>query len=278
MTLKSTTCARDQIIMATLNQVSSGMPGRSWPKIIAQFLLILSGIEKFDGKTLDMRHTFNICTLKPDAVDCPLPEEPLPGFREHISDLAQDFKRLSALLLQALAVGLELPSSYFLEKHTHMLDGENENESTFRLIYYPPLIEDDNDKCELTKGSCKYSYQRCAMDRPDLGIPTDEINKYKKMLRKERNGGKTAEGDEEEDEDDEESKEPKAVTRCGAHCDYGTFTLLAQDSEGGLEVKLPGTDKWQRVGHLPGAILINTGELLSIWTQEKYPALVSTCI
>ena len=26
------------------------------------------------------------------------------------------------------------------------------------------------------------------------------------------------------------------TTRCGEHTDYGTFTLLAQDSEGGLEV------------------------------------------
>lgn len=67
----------------------------------------------------------------------------------------------------------------------------------------------------------------------------------------------------------------KTVTRCGEHCDYGTFTLLVQDTEGGLEVQLPNSDKWQRVGHLPGAVFINTGELLSLWTQGRYPALVN---
>lgn len=30
----------------------------------------------------------------------------------------------------------------------------------------------------------------------------------------------------------------KAYTRCGAHSDACTFTLVAQDSEGGLEVRL----------------------------------------
>ncbi|CAD0195610.1 unnamed protein product [Chrysodeixis includens] len=63
-------------------------------------------------------------------------------------------------------------------------------------------------------------------------------------------------------------------TRCGAHADYGTFTLLAQDSEGGLEVKLNGSDKWQKVGHLPGAILVQAGELLASWTTNVLPALV----
>ncbi|CAH4017184.1 UPF0676 protein C1494.01-like [Pieris brassicae] len=65
-----------------------------------------------------------------------------------------------------------------------------------------------------------------------------------------------------------------AYTRCGAHSDRCTFTLVAQDSEGGLEVKLNGSEKWQAVGHLPGAILVQTGELLGSWTTNKLPALM----
>lgn len=63
------------------------------------------------------------------------------------------------------------------------------------------------------------------------------------------------------------------VTRCGAHCDYGTFTLLAQDREGGLEIQTPSGLRWVRVGHLPGAILMNTGEILDSWTNGQLPAL-----
>ncbi|KAH8383588.1 hypothetical protein KR009_009379 [Drosophila setifemur] len=72
---------------------------------------------------------------------------------------------------------------------------------------------------------------------------------------------------------DDEPGQSDGAIRCGAHVDYGTFTLLTQDSEGGLEVQLPGSEKWQRVGHLPGAILINGGELLSIWTKQRLHAL-----
>ncbi|KYM85421.1 hypothetical protein ALC53_04664 [Atta colombica] len=63
----------------------------------------------------------------------------------------------------------------------------------------------------------------------------------------------------------------QGLTRCGAHCDYGTFTLLAQDCEGGLEIQIG--ERWARVGHLPGAILVNTGELLGHWTNGQLPAL-----
>lgn len=59
-------------------------------------------------------------------------QQPLPGFREHIADIAKDFKNLTGLLLQSLAVGVEMPDKFFVEKHSHMLDGEGENETTFR--------------------------------------------------------------------------------------------------------------------------------------------------
>lgn len=58
--------------------------------------------ERFDGSTPELRHAFNICTLNAAT----LPEQPLPGFKEHIAELADDFKHLSALLLQAIAIGL----------------------------------------------------------------------------------------------------------------------------------------------------------------------------
>jgi len=197
------------------------------------------GQQRFDGEQAELRHAYNICTLS--AAN--LPEEPLPGFKDHIAELAHDFKALSSLILSALAIALHLQMNYFLENHSHMLSGLHENETTLRLLYYPPIIEDDN-KCELTKGRCKYSYQRCAMDRLDLGSPDEP----------------TADGE-------------QLTARCRKNCDYGTFTLLCQDSEGGLEVKLPGSAKWKRVGHLPGAILINTGEILASWSQNTYPAL-----
>ncbi|XP_055712833.1 uncharacterized protein LOC129807525 [Phlebotomus papatasi] len=211
------------------------------------------GQEKFDGKKKELRHAFNICMLSGAS----LPEDPLPGFRDHIADLTKDFKNLSSLLLQALAVALELPINYFLDKHAHMLSGTNENETTLRLLYYPPIVEDDN-KCELVKGNVSYRYQKCASDQLNLENLTDK-------------------NDVDEDDNDKDDasglEKHRGFTRCGAHCDYGTFTLLAQDSEGGLECKLPQTERWQRVGHLPGSILINTGELLSMWTDNKYPAL-----
>ncbi|XP_017100029.1 uncharacterized protein [Drosophila bipectinata] len=214
---------------------------------------------RFDGKAPDLRHAFNISTLNAQN----LPEEPLPGFADHISTLATDFKALASFILQALAVSLDIPHTFFLEKHSHMLSGDHDNMSSLRMLYYPPVVDDEPGQNDVIKGRCQYSYQRCLSNQPDF--------------RPEHNP---------RDEDDlndgvdgpngqlfEHKLGNGAVIRCPAHVDYGTFTLLAQDSEGGLEIKLPGSEKWNRVGHLPGSILVNCGQILNIWTQERYPAL-----
>jgi isopenicillin N synthase-like dioxygenase len=102
-----------------------------------------------------------------------------------------------------------------------------------RLLYYPPIIVDDVSD-SYVKGSSKYCHQKMNFDESKIGSLDikDEVDVEQHVKDADIN---------------------KTVTRCGEHCDYGTFTLLVQDAEGGLEVQLPNSEKWQRVGHLPGA-------------------------
>ena len=59
--------------------------------------------------------------------------------------------------------------------------------------------------------------------------------------------------------------------RAGAHTDYGTLTLLVQDdAPGGLEVLDPRTDAWTPVPATPGAIVVNLGDLMARWTNDRW--------
>lgn len=55
----------------------------------------------------------------------------------------------------------------------------------------------------------------------------------------------------------------------GAHTDYGTLTLLFQDSSGGLEV-MDNTGKWVPAPPVEDTVIINTGDLLQRWTNDVY--------
>ena len=57
--------------------------------------------------------------------------------------------------------------------------------------------------------------------------------------------------------------------RAGAHSDYGTVTILRQDSVGGLEV-LDGAGRWTGVESVPGAFVINIGDLMARWTNDRW--------
>jgi isopenicillin N synthase-like dioxygenase len=57
--------------------------------------------------------------------------------------------------------------------------------------------------------------------------------------------------------------------RAGPHTDYGTLTILRQDVVGGLEVLGPGGD-WVGVVPVPGAFVVNLGDLMARWTNDRW--------
>lgn len=56
--------------------------------------------------------------------------------------------------------------------------------------------------------------------------------------------------------------------RAGTHSDYGTLTLLFQDSVGGLEIQNPHTGAFLPATPIPGTIVVNVGDLLARWSND----------
>ncbi len=57
--------------------------------------------------------------------------------------------------------------------------------------------------------------------------------------------------------------------RAGPHTDYDTLTLLAvEDVPGGLQVLLGGA--WTDVPFVPGSFVVNIGDLMSRWTDDRW--------
>ena len=60
--------------------------------------------------------------------------------------------------------------------------------------------------------------------------------------------------------------------RAGAHADYGSLTILkAEANPGGLEVCNQAGD-WVAVPIVPGTFVVNLGELMARWTNDRWPA------
>ncbi|HYZ61708.1 MAG TPA: 2OG-Fe(II) oxygenase family protein, partial [Acetobacteraceae bacterium] len=54
------------------------------------------------------------------------------------------------------------------------------------------------------------------------------------------------------------------------HTDFGCITLLWQDDNGGLEVLERSSGAWIPAPPIPGTLVINVGDLLGRWTNDRY--------
>jgi len=54
----------------------------------------------------------------------------------------------------------------------------------------------------------------------------------------------------------------------GAHTDWGSVTILAQDEVGGLQVLLDG--QWVDAPFVPDSFVINLGDLMQRWSNERW--------
>ncbi|KAK7401652.1 hypothetical protein VNO78_13298 [Psophocarpus tetragonolobus] len=68
---------------------------------------------------------------------------------------------------------------------------------------------------------------------------------------------------------------PELTVGVGRHSDVGTITVLLQDGIGGLYVKMEeendaGKGEWLEIPPIPGALVINVGDILQILSNGKY--------
>ncbi len=54
------------------------------------------------------------------------------------------------------------------------------------------------------------------------------------------------------------------------HTDAGALTVLLQDAQPGLQVYQRG--QWHTVEPVEGALIINTGDIVQVWSNDRYPA------
>ena len=66
--------------------------------------------------------------------------------------------------------------------------------------------------------------------------------------------------------------QPDAGLGVHHHTDAGALTVLMQDDVGGLQVHRDG--QWHNIPPVDGAFVINTGDMMQVWSNDRYQAAI----
>lgn len=54
------------------------------------------------------------------------------------------------------------------------------------------------------------------------------------------------------------------------HTDWGSISIVIQNDVGGLQVWDKAEKAWENASPVPGALIVNTGNLMQRWTNDLY--------
>ncbi|CAI8585086.1 unnamed protein product [Vicia faba] len=67
---------------------------------------------------------------------------------------------------------------------------------------------------------------------------------------------------------------PDLALGIGPHKDPCVLTIVAQDDTGGLQVKNNSVGGWVPIEPIPGALVVNVGDVFQVWSNDKYDSAI----
>ncbi len=186
-----------------------------------------------------------------------LPEDMVPGFRAAVERFAARLEQLTLDLLPLYATALDVDPDWFAPGFEHPF-------WRLRMTRYPANVATSADPTSQTPSAQGERSSRSAREPSGFRrVVSDDPTSQTPSAQGERSSRS--------DHVDEHGSGPEVPRSYGInpHVDTTFFTLLLQDSPG-LTIYHTPSDRWLNVPMVENAFVVNSGELLRQWTNDRF--------